>query len=80
MEMKETQLESMEQISTRNLIIFHAKEFIAVYNGASEYKVLPKGVRDKAIRNGLLTRHYYPSKQRLTKKAINILKRNDLID
>ncbi|MBD3206669.1 hypothetical protein GF319_10055 [Candidatus Bathyarchaeota archaeon] len=80
MEMKETQLESMEQISNRNLIIFHAKEFIAVYNGASEYKVLPKGVRDKAIRNGLLTRHYYPSKQRLTKKAINILKRNDLID
>lgn len=80
MEMKEDQLDTIEQISNRNLVIFHAKEFIAVYNGASEYKVLPKGVRDKAIRNGLLTRHYYPSKQRLTEKAINILKRNDFID
>jgi len=78
-EITEEQLDTIEQISNRNLVLFHAREFIAIYDGASEYKVLPKGVREKAIRNGLLTRHYYPSKQRLTKKAIHNLKIHNLI-
>jgi len=79
MKVSEDQLERIKEISTRNLILFHGEDFAAIYNGASVYKMLSKGVRDKAIRNGLLTKHHHPSKQRLTSKAIEIMKDHNLI-
>ena len=70
---------TLEYISDENLILFHSDEFLAIYNGGSEFKLLPNGVRATAVKQGLLTKYNYPSKQRLTDKAINILRKHNLI-
>ena len=71
---------SLEIRSDENLILFHAKEFKAIYLGESGYELLPQGVRSTAIKQGLLSRNYFPSKQRLTLKAIKIMCKHGLID
>jgi len=80
MEESEEIYEKLEYISDRNLILFYSDEFVDIYNGASGYEELPKGVHETAIKQGLLTRHYYPSKQRLTDKAIKILREHELLN
>ena len=65
--------DSVEYISDVNLVLFHSKEFLAVYHGESAYRLLRKGVRTQAVKQGLITRFSYPSTQRLTEKAIKIL-------
>ena len=70
---------TLEYISDENLVLFHSNEFITIYKGGSEYELLTNGVRSTAIKQGLLTRYSYPSKQRLTEKAINILVKHKLI-
>jgi hypothetical protein len=69
----------LEYLSDVNLILFFRDEFVAIYNGESEYYALPNGVRATAVRQGLLTKHSYPSRQRLTDKTINIMREHDLI-
>ena len=71
--------DSVEYISDVNLVLFHSKEFLAIYHGDSSYTILPTGVRSQAVKQGLLTRLRYPSTQRLTLKAINILRDHKLI-
>lgn len=70
----------LETRSDENLIIFHAEEFKAIYRGESGYELLPQGVRSIAKKQGLISGNYYPSKQRLTEKAIVIMKKHGLID
>ena len=70
---------TLDYISDENLVLFHRNEFIAIYKGGSEYELLTSGVRSTAIKQGLLTKYSYPSKQRLTEKAINILVKHNLI-
>ena len=72
-------VDSIEYISDVNLVLFHSKEFLAVYSGESAYSVLPNGVRTQAVKQGLITRFSYPSTQRLTEKAINILRNHQLL-
>lgn len=69
----------LEYLSDVNLVLFYKEEFVAIYNGESEYDALPNGVRATAVRQGLLTKHSYPSRQRLTDKTINIMREHDLI-
>ena len=70
----------LEDRSDENLILFHAEEFKAIYLGESGYETLPNGVRSTAKRQGLLCSNFYPSKQRLTEKAIGIMRKHGLID
>ncbi len=70
--------DSLEYISDVNLVLFHSKEFLAVYRGESAYEVLPNGVHTQAVKHGLITRYSYPSTQRLTEKAIKILRDHKL--
>ena len=70
---------NLEYLSDVNLVLFHRNEFIAIYKGESECQLLPKNVRSTAVKQGLFTKHRYPSKQRLTDKAINIMVQNNLI-
>ena len=70
---------TLEYISDENLVLFHSDEFLEIYNGGSEFELLPNGVRATAVKQGLLTKYSYPSKQRLTEKAINILRKHNLI-
>ena len=65
--------------SDENLILFHAEEFKAIYYGESGYETLPYGVRSTAKRQGLLSSNFYPTKQRLTEKAIDIMRKHGLI-
>ena len=76
-----TLLESLnlEFRSDENLILFHAEEFRAIYYGESGYETLPNGVRSTAKKQGLLFNHFYPTKQRLTMKAIDIMRKHELI-
>ena len=38
-------INTVEYLSDVNLVLYHSKEFLAVYRGESAYDVLPKGVR-----------------------------------
>ena len=69
----------LETRSDENLILFHAEEFTAIYRGESGYETLPDGVRSTAKRQGLLSSNFYPTKQRLTDKAIRIMRKHGLI-
>ena len=69
----------LEFRSDENLILFHAEEFKAIYYGESGYETLPDGVRSTAKKQGLLSSNFYPSKQRLTEKAIRIMRKHGLI-
>ena len=71
---------NLEFKSDENLVIFHAEAFMAIYRGESGYESLPQGVRSTAVKQGLLCRNYFPSKQRLTEKAIGIMRENGLLD
>ena len=70
----------LEEQSDENLILFHAEEFKAIYSGESGYEMFPSGVRSTAKKQGLLSNNFYPSKQRLTQKAIDIMRKHGLID
>lgn len=70
----------LEFRSDENLILFHAEEFKAIYQGESGYETLPDGVRSTAKKQGLLSSNFYPTKQRLTEKAISIMRKHGLLD
>lgn len=69
----------LEFRSDENLILFHAEAFKAIYEGESGYEMLPDGVRSTAKKQGLLSSNFYPTKQRLTEKAISIMLKHGLI-
>lgn len=70
----------LEFRSDENLLLFHADEFKAIYYGESGYEILPDGVRSTAKKQGLLSSNFFPTKQRLTEKAIGIMKKHGLLD
>lgn len=70
----------LEFRSDENLISFHAYEFKAIYYGEVGYEILPDCVRSTAKKQGLLSSNFFPTKQRLTEKAISIMKKHGLLD
>ena len=70
---------NLESRSDENLILFYAEAFRAIYYGESGYETLPNGVRSTAKKQGLLVNHFYPTKQQLTMKTINIMQKHGLI-
>jgi hypothetical protein len=76
---KKVDYSDLEFISDINLVRFYGDEFLAIYHGESGCELLSNGVRALAKRQGLFTRHYYPSYLQLTDKAIDIMNRLGLI-
>ena len=70
---------NLEVRSDENLSLFYAEAFRAFYYGESGYETLPNGVKSTAKKQGLLSSNFYPTKQRLTEKAIDIMRKHGLI-
>ena len=71
--------EDPEIQSDINFVYYHRDKFLDVYCGQSEFKVFTKSERGRAIKQGLFTKNHYPNSQRLTIKAIEILKQTNLV-